>query len=352
MTEISITEVSIDAIQAIDRLRASDSGKVASLADSIKKLGLMNPISIRPDYRLIAGLHRLEACKLLGWSTIPAIVQDYHAIHAADVAELYAELAEIDENLIRNDLTELQQGLQHARRKAIYEKLHPEARAGVSQGVGKKITEGQLADNMSASSYAADAANAVGETDARSVGTTAALRKGRTSGKWTVPCRKSRSRTRWTVRCISRRRCRKRMRKPGWATSGMASLRGRHEYRIAGLRIAGGVDLRAAGRTGPPASGGADQPGHHGRCYSKRNADYAGGPCRRADAPKENGMIKLYTIEVIGVDSDDDRTLFTLRTFDEACAKLTMDTPVSPSDIGALCECIQQAMDRLELETE
>jgi len=62
-------------------------------------------------------------------------------------------------------------------------------------------------------------------------------------------------------------------------------------------------------------------------------------------------MIKIYTIEVIGVDSDDDdRTLFTLRTFDEACAKLTMDTLVSPSNIGLLCECIQQAMERLELD--
>lgn len=27
-------------------------------------------------------------------------------------------------------------------------------------------------------------------------------------------------------------------------------------------------------------------------------------------------------------------------------------TLVSPSDIGALCACIQQAMDRLELETK
>src|SRR5574343_904552 len=34
-------------------------------------------------------------------------------------------------------------------------------------------------------------------------------------------------------------------------------------------------------------------------------------------------MIKTYTMEVIGVDSDDHRTLFTLRAFDEACAKLT-----------------------------
>lgn len=42
--------------------------------------------------------------------------------------------------------------------------------------------------------------------------------------------------------------------------------------------------------------------------------------------------------------------LFTLRTFDGGMAKLTMDTLVSPSDIGLLCECIQQAMDRLELD--
>ena len=172
MTEKSVAEVSIDAIQVIDRLRASDSGKVASLADSIKKLGLMNPISIRPDNRLIAGLHRLEACKLLGWSTIPAIIQDYHAIHAADVAELYAELAEIDENLIRNDLTELQQGLQHARRKAIYEKLHPEAKRGALGGKG--INADILTDKLSVrnESYAADAANAVGDKAPRARGLT------------------------------------------------------------------------------------------------------------------------------------------------------------------------------------
>ena len=170
MTEKRVAEVSIDAIQVIDRLRASDSGKVASLADSIKKLGLMNPISIRPDNRLIAGLHRLEACKLLGWSTIPAIIQDYHAIHAADVAELYAELAEIDENLIRNDLTELQQGLQHARRKAVYEKLHPETRQGSKGGWHNNKTENLETDNMSVSSYAADAANAVGDKAPRARG--------------------------------------------------------------------------------------------------------------------------------------------------------------------------------------
>lgn len=62
-------------------------------------------------------------------------------------------------------------------------------------------------------------------------------------------------------------------------------------------------------------------------------------------------MIKLYTTEVIGVDGDDgDRPLFKLRTFDEACAALTMDTLVSPGNIALLCDAIQQAMERLELE--
>lgn len=62
-------------------------------------------------------------------------------------------------------------------------------------------------------------------------------------------------------------------------------------------------------------------------------------------------MIKLYTVEVIGVDGDDDdRPLFKLRTFDESCAALTMDTVVSPSNIALLCDAIQQAMERLELD--
>jgi ParB family chromosome partitioning protein len=62
----------------------------------------------------------LQACKQLGWTTIPAkIVQ---------LDRLKTELAEIDENLVRQELTALEKAEHLARRKEIYEALYPEAK--------------------------------------------------------------------------------------------------------------------------------------------------------------------------------------------------------------------------------
>ena len=50
-----------------------DSAKVDTLAASILENGLQNPILVRPDgdrFVLVEGLHRLEACKALGETTI------------------------------------------------------------------------------------------------------------------------------------------------------------------------------------------------------------------------------------------------------------------------------------------
>lgn len=41
--------------------------KIQELAESIEQIGLLQPVLITPDKMLIAGLHRLEACKRLGW---------------------------------------------------------------------------------------------------------------------------------------------------------------------------------------------------------------------------------------------------------------------------------------------
>jgi ParB family chromosome partitioning protein len=126
-------------------------GDVSELAKSIAEIGLLNPITITADKRLVAGYHRLLACKQLGWTTIPAkIVQLDH---------LKTELAEIDENLIRQELTELEWARHLKRRKEIYEALHPEATGKERKRLGGKLRHGAACETVSqAESFAADTA--------------------------------------------------------------------------------------------------------------------------------------------------------------------------------------------------
>jgi hypothetical protein len=54
-------------------------GLVEALAKDIESQGLLQPIVVAPAgsgrYRLVVGSQRLEACRRLGWKTIPAVVQ-------------------------------------------------------------------------------------------------------------------------------------------------------------------------------------------------------------------------------------------------------------------------------------
>ena len=95
---------------------------VKELAGSIAEVGLLNPITVDRDYNLIAGLHRLEAAKLLSWTEIECTVSSLEG--------LQAELAEIDENFVRSELSTIEFGNQLLRRKEIYEALHPETKNG------------------------------------------------------------------------------------------------------------------------------------------------------------------------------------------------------------------------------
>ena len=55
------------------RRETLDPAKVAALATEILEAGLQSPILVRPDgarFVLVEGLHRLEACKALGETTI------------------------------------------------------------------------------------------------------------------------------------------------------------------------------------------------------------------------------------------------------------------------------------------
>lgn len=62
-------------------------GDVQLLADSIERLGLLHPVVITPQGRLIAGRRRLEACRRLRWSTIPVHVVDLENVDEGELAE-------------------------------------------------------------------------------------------------------------------------------------------------------------------------------------------------------------------------------------------------------------------------
>ena len=54
-----------------------DAAKAKALADDILDKGLSTPIQVRRDkdrYVLVTGLHRLEALKILGETTVPSFV--------------------------------------------------------------------------------------------------------------------------------------------------------------------------------------------------------------------------------------------------------------------------------------
>lgn len=76
----TILDLPLDQIDpGTDRARELDPGHAQGLADSIVMQGLICPITVRlvgSGYRLVTGLHRVEAFRLLGRETIPAILSD------------------------------------------------------------------------------------------------------------------------------------------------------------------------------------------------------------------------------------------------------------------------------------
>jgi N6-adenosine-specific RNA methylase IME4/ParB-like chromosome segregation protein Spo0J len=84
----------IDSIIIGERHRR-DLGDIAGLAASMDELGLLQPIPILADGRLVGGARRLEAAKALGWTEIP--------VHVVDIDEVIR--GEFAENTCRKDFT-------------------------------------------------------------------------------------------------------------------------------------------------------------------------------------------------------------------------------------------------------
>ena len=133
--------IGLDQIAIGPRLREVDEGVVARLAESMDRIGLQNPIQVRHNFgidpetgeydrgldrggfALVAGAHRLEAARRLGWGRIEALVLD-------DPSPDMLALVEVEENLARAELTPLARGRFVARYEELRRKLHPETRHG------------------------------------------------------------------------------------------------------------------------------------------------------------------------------------------------------------------------------
>lgn len=93
-----MTEIQIDQIDVGKRYR-QDYGDIDSLMESIREHGLLSPITLVPGNTLLCGGRRLEACKRLGWSSVPFQM-------AADREDAIAFIkAERAENTERKDMT-------------------------------------------------------------------------------------------------------------------------------------------------------------------------------------------------------------------------------------------------------
>ena len=143
--------VRISSIKINPGRREAEPKAVEELARSIAAVGLLNPITLDQHNTLVAGLHRLEAAKLLGWTEIECT--------AIGMNTVQAELAEIDENIVRTRLNRQELCEQLLRRKEIYETLHPETRHGMRNGQTSK--NANLA-TLETKSFAEDTAEKTG----------------------------------------------------------------------------------------------------------------------------------------------------------------------------------------------
>jgi len=117
-SNVSRTVVTVDVLSGLTYLavadmvvspfqprRSIDDGALASLAQSIKRAGVLQPVLVRRGdsgggYELVAGERRWRAAKLAGLTTIPAIVRELKDEEAAEHA--------LVENVQREDLNAME----------------------------------------------------------------------------------------------------------------------------------------------------------------------------------------------------------------------------------------------------
>ena len=128
--------------------RSLNEAVVKGLMESFEEVGQITPILCYFDLEtespvLVAGAHRLEAAKRLGWDRIDGVM-----LHTdSDTEDLDYELWEIDENLIRAELTDLERANHTARRAEIVKYKAESAKLAEMENNMREKAESLIAQN-------------------------------------------------------------------------------------------------------------------------------------------------------------------------------------------------------------
>jgi len=138
-TSVKTVQIPIDKITGIEPV---DDAIIDELADSIAVNGLQQFPVVLGDLHINSGRKRVLACRKLGWPSIQVVVRD-------DLEGDRAELAELDENLVRRSHGPLELAEMLARKKAAYERLFPDVAHGkASPKTSKEERRASFAKDM------------------------------------------------------------------------------------------------------------------------------------------------------------------------------------------------------------
>jgi DNA modification methylase len=110
-----------------DRFRGADKAEVAEMADSIKKIGQLQPIIVDKDMTLTVGLHRLEACRKLDRDVWYATEEEAQLILESP---LQRRIAEYQENFRRRDFTPAEMNKAIAEIDRLMREVHGSKKSG------------------------------------------------------------------------------------------------------------------------------------------------------------------------------------------------------------------------------
>jgi hypothetical protein len=103
-------------------IRTEDRRLLKPLIKSIETVGLINPLIVNSNFKLLAGGRRLQALKELHWKEVPCVVYEKEKI--------LGDILTLDENIVRKDLDNILLEEALLERKRLYHEVHPATKRG------------------------------------------------------------------------------------------------------------------------------------------------------------------------------------------------------------------------------